>query len=113
MFEDAKENEDGILEIGPESLARADSTVKIVDVRRDEEFVGELGHIEGVELITLETDFESRLKTFDKDQTYVFVCRSGLRSSKAASLARAMGVKKVYNLAGGMMAWNQKGLPTK
>jgi rhodanese-related sulfurtransferase len=40
----------------------------------------------------------------------IAICRSGNRSGKAADLLAAAGVP-VYNLAGGMKAWAQSGLP--
>lgn len=42
--------------------------------------------------------------------TIVAVCRSGNRSGKAADALAAAGVP-VHNLAGGMKAWAQEGLP--
>jgi hypothetical protein len=41
----------------------------------------------------------------------LLVCRSGVRSEKAAGQLVAMGFTRVMNLRGGMLAWNTAGLP--
>lgn len=43
-------------------------------------------------------------------QAVIVVCRSGIRSAKATSILRAVGVP-ARNLAGGMRAWAAAGLP--
>lgn len=113
MFTNKTQNSEGFWEISPETLSQNKSGVKIVDVRRPDEFTGELGHIEGAELVTLETDFKNAVESWDKNQTIVFVCRSGGRSGKATQYAQAIGFKDVYNMEGGMLLWNEKKLPTK
>lgn len=85
---------------------------EIIDVRKDSEFNGDLSHIEGAQLITLGTELDEYLKTADKDKTYLFVCRSGGRSSRAARLAQSYGLPKIFNLNGGMLNWNSEKLPT-
>lgn len=104
-------NADGVWEISPEELMQVKQSVKIIDVRREEEFYGELGHIEGSELCTLQTKFQTKVSEFSAQETFVFVCRSGQRSSMAAMMAMDLGIMNVYNLTGGMLAWNEKKLP--
>ena len=41
-----------------------------------------------------------------KDEAIVLICRSGRRSIAAAQQLAAAGFTKLYNLRGGMMAWN-------
>ena len=82
-----------------------------IDVRRPDEFTGELGHIDGAQLFTLETDLDGALQTLPKDKTYIFVCRSGGRSGRATELAMASGFKSVFNMEGGMLAWNAADYP--
>ena len=88
-----------------------DSFTKIIDVRRPEEFRGELGHIKNSVLWTLQTDLEDNLDQLDSKGTYLFVCRSGGRSAKACQVANMHGLKNVFNLEGGMLAWNEQSLP--
>lgn len=78
----------------------------LVDVRAPDEFVGDLGHIKGAKLVTLGPDLQDFLETAPKDEKYLFICKSGGRSTQAATLAKSKGFSKVTNLAGGMLHWN-------
>jgi rhodanese-related sulfurtransferase len=99
-------------DIDPKELWDKRSQTCIVDVRRPDEFTGELGHIPGSRLIVLDALAES-LPTLPQDRTVVFVCRSGARSGRAAAYAKASGFEHVYNMKGGMMLWNQMDLPVE
>ena len=103
---------EGIPEITPEETLEKGRHCRLIDVRRPDEFTGELGHVDGAKLITLETEFESALKNLNKDETVVFICRSGARSGRATLMALQSGFKNVFNMSGGMLAWNEKNLPT-
>lgn len=81
------------------------SGLKIIDVRRAEELEGALGRIEGAERITLDDKFAVNLNRLDREQNYLFVCRSGGRSARAAHIALSHGFKHVYDLQDGMLAW--------
>ena len=61
--------------------------MKIIDVRRKDEFNGDLGHLQGAELICLQENFEERIERLNKDMPHLFVCRSGGRSARAARIA--------------------------
>lgn len=110
-FKNILKNEDGVPEVSPLELNQNLETVKIVDVRRPDEYTGELGHINGAQLLTLEKDFNERIHDFDKNDCIVFVCRSGARSARATQYAQTLGFKEVYNMHGGMILWNELGLP--
>jgi rhodanese-related sulfurtransferase len=84
---------------------------RCIDVRSSEEYEGELGHIQGTELVTLGDDLEDFLNQANQDESYVFICRSGARSARATFQAMNLGFKKVYNLEGGMILWNEHKLP--
>lgn len=113
QFKDFHINPDGAPEITAETLMSVlpDHEIQLVDVRRPDEFTGELGHIEGSQLITLETELESRMTELDSQKTTVFICRSGQRSTAATHLAQERGFEHVYNLQGGMLKWNALGFP--
>ncbi len=40
-------------------------------------------------------------------------CRSGRRSAKGAVVLHGAGFKKVYNMEGGILAWDKAGLETE
>lgn len=82
----------------------------VIDVRGYDEWNDELGHITSAQHICLQDRFKEQLKNLDKDDCYLFVCRSGGRSSRAARIAQALGFSSVYNLEGGMLKWKELGL---
>jgi len=80
--------------------------VEIIDVRGKEEY--EEGHIEGA--VNIPTPkLRSEYKELDRDKTYIVNCNTGHRSSLAASILKQHGFTEVYNLAGGMTAYNNFG----
>lgn len=113
QFKDVKKNQDGVPEITPAELKENMSSLRIIDVRRPDEFDGELGHIAGAELLTLESEFADRIPSYDRKETIVFVCRSGGRSSRATQYAQILGFESVFNMEGGMLLWNKLGFPTE
>ncbi len=99
--------------LNPELIYPEISSYKIVDVRRPEEFTGELGHIENSELITMDQALAGKLEKFDKQQKILFVCRSGARSGRVTEYAMTLGFQDVHNMAGGMVRWNELKYPTR
>jgi flagellar capping protein FliD len=83
----------GVPEITCEVLQRAmtetgfHNRVKLIDVRRPDEYIGEYGHIKGAKLLTQGIELENYLKQEDKDTEIVFICRSGGRSGNATRAA--------------------------
>jgi sulfur dioxygenase len=102
---------DGIPTISPETVLGIQD-VTLIDVRMPEEFVGELGHIEGAKLITLGPELETFMKSANKEANIIFICRSGARSARASAAALELGFKNIYNMEGGMIEWNKMELPT-
>jgi glyoxylase-like metal-dependent hydrolase (beta-lactamase superfamily II)/rhodanese-related sulfurtransferase len=86
----------------------------LLDVREPEEFVGELGHIEGALLVPMDA-LEHRLPKLAGyvDRDVVVVCRAGARSASAGAILRRAGFGQVYNLEGGMLEWVSAGLPVQ
>ncbi len=103
---------EGVVDIDPRELYHKISQVALIDVRQPDEFVGDLGHIPGAKLIVLD-QLEARMNEVPKDQTVVFVCRSGGRSARACAAAALAGIKDTYNLKGGMILWNELHLDTE
>ena len=77
----------------------------LVDVRQPDEYARE--HIPGAVLIPL-GELPSRLGELPPDRDILFYCRSGMRSRGAAIFAgsRPRNAGTIYNLTGGMLAWN-------
>lgn len=83
----------------------------VLDVREADEFNN--GHIADAKHIPV-GQLANGLKPLEKykDQTIIVNCRSGARSSMACGILRKNGFTKVFNLKGGILAWQQAGLPT-
>lgn len=113
-FESKKINPDfpSVQDIVAEELDKKRSEVQLIDVRRLDEFTGELSHIPGAKLIVLDT-LPDHIQSFSKETPIVFVCRSGGRSARAAAFAQQNGFENVYNLKGGMIRWNELQLETE
>jgi glyoxylase-like metal-dependent hydrolase (beta-lactamase superfamily II) len=86
----------------------------ILDVREPDEFTGPLGHIPGSQLIPLK-ELARRVDELEpsKQRRLIAVCRSGVRSTTAAAILTSMGFEQVFNMKGGMLAWNDAKLPVK
>lgn len=100
----------GVPELTPEQVLESASQLKLIDVRTPAEFVGELAHVKGAQLITLGPDLLDFLENGDRQDKIVFICRSGGRSAQATMVSVQMGYVSVYNMTGGMLAWNARGL---
>jgi rhodanese-related sulfurtransferase len=57
-------------------------------------------------------ELQSRAGEIAADRPVVFQCRSGGRSLMAAQAFRASGFE-AYSLAGGLIDWNEQGLPVE
>jgi rhodanese-related sulfurtransferase len=88
----------------------SDHAPLVVDVRTVGEYEYD-GHISGSRLLPLHT-LRQRHNELPKDRPMVMVCRSGSRSHGACEQLAEMGYTDVTNLVGGMLAWQQAGLPT-
>jgi len=80
----------------------------VIDVRSQQEYAE--GKIDPHTLINFfESDFKSKIEKLDPSKTYLVYCRSGNRSGKACAMMGQMGFDNLYNLEGGIGAWNAKG----
>ena len=70
------------------------------------------GEIQNTDLFLPYDQIEESLdKLPDKDSPIVLYCRSGRMSTIAAEALVALGYTRVFELNGGMVAWEQAGLP--
>jgi rhodanese-related sulfurtransferase len=88
------------------------AAVAVVDVRGPEEFSGPLGHIAGARNIPL-PELPRRVGELRAltQRPVVLVCKTDKRSASAAAVLDAAGFQDFSVLRGGMMRWNEVGLP--
>ena len=93
-----------------ELRARLDSSApcQLFDVRPYPEFAA--GHIGGARLLPLD-EISQRLGEIDRSRPVVLVCRTGKRSAQARETLAGAGFEQASELAGGVLAWQQAGLP--
>lgn len=105
--------------VGVQSITPVDAEKKytskeaiIVDVREQGEWNDK--HIPGVIHIPI-AQLSSRISELDqyKDSPVIMQCHSGKRSAKGAVILHSAGFKQVFNLDGGIVAWNEAGLVTE
>lgn len=113
-FETAVENPEiaNVEDVHPEEVKKLKGQVALIDVRRPDEFTGELGHIPGAQLLVLD-ELPQHIEDLPKNKTIVFICRSGARSGRATAFAKENGFESVYNMKGGMLLWNELGFETE
>lgn len=80
----------------------------LVDVREPVEHAE--SHIKGAKLIPL-GQLEKHIEEIDRDAPVVVMCRSGKRGIKALNKLESLGIEKVRNLEGGILAWKAAGHP--
>ena len=85
----------------------------VVDVREPGEYGS--GHILGAKNVPLARiqAAGSEIAAKRKDKPVIVYCDDGNRSGKAAAALRSQGFAKAVNLAGGLGAWQQAGLPVE
>jgi rhodanese-related sulfurtransferase len=97
------------VELPPERVAELvrEEGTQLVDVREPYEY--EAGRISGARHVELER-LAGEADSIDRARPVVFYCRVGARSAMATQAFRAAGYD-AYNLAGGLVAWAERGLP--
>jgi rhodanese-related sulfurtransferase len=82
----------------------------VVDVRPSADF--HKGHI--INAISIPSNgFSNQISTLNKhkEKPIIVSCRSGAQSAGACQLLRKAGFEQVYNLKGGILAWQSANLP--
>lgn len=82
----------------------------ILDVRTQGEY--DEGHLENSILIPV-TELESRIDEIAqyKDTEIIVYCRTGVRSAQASSILDSNNFTKVFNVLGGITAWEAQNYP--
>lgn len=101
----------GVELVSPAGFQQAiEGGAELIDVRTPEEFAA--GHIEGaVNIDIASSDFATRISQLDPKKTYAVYCHSGNRSGVATTQMANSGFTNVYDLDGGIIAWEQDGYP--
>jgi hydroxyacylglutathione hydrolase/adenylyltransferase/sulfurtransferase len=97
------------VDVSPERVAELQRAgdVQLIDVREDYEW--EAGRIAGARHVELGS-VAAEAASIDRDRPVVFYCRVGSRSGMAADAFRSAGYD-AYSMAGGLVAWDGRGLP--
>lgn len=81
-----------------------------VDVREEKEF--KRGHVPSSRHLPV-GQMQKRLNELEKyrERPIIAVCETGMRSQRACAILRKSGFNRVYNLTGGLGAWQKAQLP--
>ncbi|MEV5647914.1 rhodanese-like domain-containing protein [Nocardia sp. NPDC052254] len=93
----------------PAAGAESGAAVILLDVREDDEW--QLGHAPAALHIPM-VDVPARIDELDYDCDIYVVCRQGGRSIEVAKYLAHVGFE-VYQVVGGMVAWQQAGRPLR
>jgi thioredoxin len=93
-----------------DAAIQADPDAVIVDVRTPKEFAeGFIVRAQNVDFNN--SNFRAAADDLDRNKAYYVYCLAGSRSADAAAYMRAQGFKSVYELKGGLIAWQKSNLP--
>lgn len=79
--------------------------ITVVDVREPAEWA--LADLPGTRKLPL-SELPRRAAEFDRSGRYYLYCRSGARSLQAARWLRSQGVRAVWSVRGGLLAWAEE-----
>ncbi len=101
----------GFTETPPDTVYRwiGDGVAVLVDVREANELAQT--HLEDAVHVPMSA-FDPELIPVDTGKKVVFICTRGARSEKVGRYVVDQGIlTEAYNLAGGLIAWAEAGLP--
>ena len=94
------------------AMIDANPSLIIIDVREETEYCDDTADVDGPGHIPGALNYpwnsgvlQSSYNDFPADAQILFVCRSGNRSSQAAEFLCLNGYTQIYNMLGGMIAW--------
>jgi rhodanese-related sulfurtransferase len=78
----------------------------LLDVRTQGEY--DDGHLAGSVMIDYRgVEFREKVSELDSDKPVLVYCRSGRRSHQAFMVLEELGFKEIYEMQGGMNAWEE------
>ncbi len=94
-------------EIFKQKLSQTPDAI-LVDVRTPAEWSG--GVLENAQQMNYQdADFEQRITALDKSKPVFVYCKLGGRSGRVTSILEEAGFQQVYDLDGGIVAWQNQG----
>lgn len=99
-------------------LARhnSDPNFALLDVRTPQEYAQSHISQAGITPMNLDfyaPDFREQLGKLDREKTYIVYCQTGNRSAQTVALMKELEFRRIYNIEGGIVAWQSEGLPLK
>ncbi len=112
VFSEVRSRLNGMKSVGPlqaTQLSNRENAI-FLDIRDDAEY--RTGHIPDAIHIPLK-QLPERIKELEKHRgsPVITYCRSGNRSTATGGILKKHGFESVYNLGGGLMAWQKSNLP--
>lgn len=100
------------ISVGDATLMINRQNAVVLDVRAPAEFAA--GHLADAINVPVDkiADRASELEKY-KGRPVIVTCQTGVRSSGACSALRKLGFDQLFNLAGGIGAWQQAGMPVR
>jgi rhodanese-related sulfurtransferase len=84
----------------------------VLDVRTQAEYAE--AHIAGAVLLNVnDPEFAKKIAELDKSKTYLVHCRSGVRSVTACNTMSSLSFPHLYNMVGGITAWQAASKPVE
>jgi len=111
IFTELRRKTSGMLAVAPtDAVKLINNDAVVIDLRSADAYAR--GHIVNARNVPFD-ELAGHLDKLGKykDRPVVAVCDAGITSTKAVSSLRSSGFDSVYNLKGGMAAWDQAGLP--
>ncbi len=106
-------NAQSVKKLDPQNFEKKLKEVKgpiLIDVRTADEYAQ--GHLANAKLIDIRSnDFKSQASKLDKTKPVFVYCKAGIRSSSAVDILSKLGFKEIYDLGGGITAWQQANKP--
>ncbi|MGF1534510.1 MAG: rhodanese-like domain-containing protein [Bernardetiaceae bacterium] len=92
-----------------DDLMKVAPDVQLLDVRTPQEFA--VGHLpKAINNNIASPSFVDQAQKLDKNRPVFVYCKTGVRSHQAARELEKLGFREIYDMAGGLVVWQQKGL---
>lgn len=99
-----------VLDVATFSTAISKEGVQLIDVRTEEEW--QEGHLKNAQRFQINNaNWEAQIATLDKNKPVYVYCAKGGRSARSAKQLKKAGFVEIYDLDGGISAWEEAGKP--